>query len=80
MAPQARIVHRTGERLRIKLSPRPRDLGLYVALYEDLRRVPGVAEVQVNPITGSALLHFDRGDGERVLEAIAHSGLFSLTE
>lgn len=67
----AEIVHQLGTRLRLKVAERRRDLPWFVQLYEELRVIPGVSEVRVNPSTGSALVHFERGRGESVAAEIA---------
>jgi len=76
--PRARIVHRTTQRLRLRIDERRRDLGYFLRLYEYLRRLPGVEEVQADPLTGSALLHLQPGAGPEVAVALSQSPWFEL--
>lgn len=76
--PRARIAHQTARRLRLRIDERRRDLGYFLGLYEYLRRLPGVEEVQADPLTGSALLHLQPGSIREVAFALAQSPWFLL--
>jgi hypothetical protein len=76
--PRARIAHHTATRLRLKIDERRRDLGYFLGLYEYLRRLPGVEEVQADPLTASALLHLRAGSVREVAIALAQSPWFVL--
>lgn len=78
MRPAAHIVHRARGRIRLRIPERRKDLLWFIQLYEHLRRLPGVAEVQANPITGSALLRVEDGRDDQVARALAGSPLFAL--
>ncbi|MCU0833636.1 MAG: hypothetical protein MUC77_04245 [Chromatiaceae bacterium] len=76
--PRARIAHQTERRLRLRIDERRRDLVYFLGLYEYLRRLPGVEEVQADPLTGSALLHLQPGAVREVAIALAQSPWFML--
>ncbi|MEA3274230.1 MAG: hypothetical protein U9Q81_02825 [Pseudomonadota bacterium] len=73
MQPQARIVHQTRERLRLRIPEKRKDLPFFLDLYDELRRIPGVTEVVANPMTGSLLLRFPDGYGSAVTSVLAKS-------
>ena len=74
----AQIIHRTRERVRLRVAGRRRDLPYFLALYEDLRARPGIDEVSINPLTGSVLLGFHAEHGGRLHELLADSELLWL--
>jgi hypothetical protein len=80
MRPAARIVHRTRGRIRLKVPERRRDLAWFLELYDHLRRLPGVEEVQADPVTGSALLRVEAGREDQVVHAIGYSTLIDLQD
>jgi hypothetical protein len=78
MSPSAKIVHRTQNRLRLRIAEKRRDLPYFVDLYEHLRREPGIDEVTMNPLTGTVLLRFDAQRRNTVIGALADSPHFAL--
>lgn len=80
MRPAARIVHRTRGRIRIKVPERRKDLAWFLQLYEHLRHLPGVDEVQADPLTGSALLRVEAGREDQVVRMIGYSTLIDLQD
>jgi hypothetical protein len=74
-APTARIVHQTRARLRLRITEKRRDLPFFLGLYEHLREAPGVAEVTMNPLTGTVLLRFDERRRHTLFGALADSSL-----
>jgi hypothetical protein len=74
----ARVIHRTRERLRLRVPSRRRDLGFFLGLYEDLHRRPEIDAVQINPTTGSVLVEFDRAAAGGVPTALAAGGFLAL--
>jgi hypothetical protein len=77
-AASARVVHRTRERLRLRVASRRHDLPFFLALYEDLRNQPEIAEISINPATASVLLWFDPNDGASIESALTRSGRLAL--
>jgi hypothetical protein len=75
MRTQAQIVHQTHGRMRLRIPARRKDLAYFVHLYEDLRKVPGVADVVINPSTASVLLHFPQESATSVVESLGRMGL-----
>lgn len=78
--PIARVMHRTGERWRLKIPERKRDLAYFIRLYEALRRQPEIREVTANPITASLLVWFARCDQPHLADALTRDGLMRLVE
>jgi hypothetical protein len=79
-AAPARIVHRTRERLRLRLPSRLHDLPFFLALYDDLRGQPEIDEVTINPATGSVLVWFASVDADRIESALTRSGRLQLVD
>jgi hypothetical protein len=77
-AAPARVVHRTRERLRLRIASRRHDLPFFLALYEDLRNQPEIAEISINPATASVLLWFDPIEGPDIESALTRSGRLTL--
>jgi hypothetical protein len=75
MQSHAQIVHQTRDRLRLRIPERRRDISFFVDLYEDLRQIPGVTDVVINPGTASVLLHFQSASNETVLSSLRRIGL-----
>jgi hypothetical protein len=79
-ATPARIVHRTRERLRLRLPSRRHDLPFFLALYDDLRGQPEIEEVTINPATGSVLVWFAPFDADQIEPALMRSGRLQLVD
>jgi hypothetical protein len=61
MSTEARITHRTPERLRLKIPSRKGDHPYFDTLRHHLSNLPGVRSVEANPVTGSLLLMLEPG-------------------
>lgn len=57
MIPDAYITHWSKQRLRIRIPAEKKNPSYFAILRESLSRLPGVQQVEVNPVTGSVLLH-----------------------
>jgi hypothetical protein len=77
MQSSARIVHRTAGRLRLRIPERRKDTPFFVSLYEELRQIPEVSEVVINPMTGSLLLLYPEDSSHSVLLALEQIGLLA---
>lgn len=64
--PSAYVSHRTRDRLRLKVPERRHDAAYFDRLKAQLLRYPGVTAVVVNPLTASALVHYDGRPGALV--------------
>ena len=69
------LVHRTRGRMRLRVTDKRKDIPYFLALYENLRRIPSVTDVVINPDTGSILLHFPGESEAPILHALAGIGL-----
>ena len=58
MQSRAQIVHQTRDRMRLRIPGRRKDVPYFMDLYENLRALPGITDVVINPTTASVLLHF----------------------
>jgi hypothetical protein len=75
--PEARIVHATPTRVRLKVPSRRHDAAFFQMVEQRLRGWQNVEEVEVNPVTASILVHFS--DPAALLrEAISGNDLFRL--
>jgi hypothetical protein len=72
MQPGVRLVHRTRDRMRLRISEKRKDIRYFVDMYEILRKIPGVTDVVINPVTGSVLLYFPEELGAPVLRSLQH--------
>jgi len=75
--PAARISHFTARRLRIKIPEKRRDTAFFDTVAERLAEWDSVERVEINPLTGSVLLHF-RNPERLFLEAVAKNDLFDI--
>lgn len=80
MRTQAQVVHRTRGRMRLRIAERRKDLPYFLDLYEDLRQVPGVTDVEINPSTASVLLYFPGESAGPVLHSLQRIGLLQNDE
>lgn len=60
------VVHRTSERLRLRMPARQQDLDFFLALHQCLRDEPQVLEASLNPATASLLVWHRPGEGAQV--------------
>ncbi|MCG6859936.1 MAG: hypothetical protein LJE70_01415 [Chromatiaceae bacterium] len=72
-----RLVHRTRDRMRLRISEKRKDIRYFVDMYEILRKIPGVTDVVINPVTGSVLLYFPEELGAPVLRSLQRIGLLN---
>ena len=56
--PEARVVHLSQGRLRIRIPEKRRDEAFFKTVEERLRSWHGIEQLQVNPLTASVLVHF----------------------
>ncbi len=77
MPPDARIVHQTAGRLRLKFDGRKNDTTFFARLSGELRSCPGIREVRGNPVTGSVLI-LHEADSAQILQDAADRGLFDV--
>jgi copper chaperone CopZ len=78
MSTEARITHRTPERLRLKIPSRKGDYPYFDSLRRQLSNLPGVKSVEVNPMTGSLLFLLE--PGREISLAKAAGNYFTLLE
>lgn len=78
MLPQAQIVHRTAQRLRIRIPGRRGERDFFARLEGSLKRDLELQEVRTNSLTGTVLLIGERIDVERLAELARGEGLFVL--
>lgn len=78
IVPHADIVHRSHGRLRLRIPSKRRDLGYFVELYEQVRPLPGIADLVINPKTASVLVIYDETRHSELSTALSTTGLFEL--
>lgn len=76
--PDAQLVHRSHGRIRLRIPSKRRDLGYFVKLYDQIRRLPGIKDVVINPKTTSVLLIYDEGHHDELSTALGTTTLFLL--
>lgn len=72
--PEAFAVHRTRERVRLRVPERRGDSGFFDAVQRAIASAPGVRDVRVDARTGSVLVRHG-GDLERLAEHVVRTGL-----
>jgi hypothetical protein len=84
MLPEAHLVHVSPGRVRIKIPLKRGDGEFFSSLREQLAKLPMVQNVEVNPLTGSVLVHHNFNGAEVDYKAISDytelSGLFTLAK
>jgi len=78
MSPRVRLVHRTRDRLRLRIPEKRKDLQYFLGLYDSLREIPGIADVEINPVTSSILLRFPCEVADSVFGTLYQIGLLSV--
>jgi len=78
MPPRVHLAHRTRDRVRLRIPEKRKDLPYFLSLYEELRRIPGIRDVVINPVTGSLLLHFPPQLAGPVFGSLYEIGLLRL--
>lgn len=64
--------------MRLRIPSKRRELDYFVDLYEQVRQLPGIDDVVINPTTGSVLLHYDEAQQGDLSSTLDEVGLFSL--
>jgi hypothetical protein len=77
-APEGRVVHLTRKRVRIKVAARRHDSSFFRTAREQLAGRAAVESVEVNPATGSILIHCP--DSRALIDELQHSGMLVLVE
>lgn len=76
------VVHHVPGRLRLKLPRSKGDGGRMHRIQQSLAPLSGIRKVDVNPTTGSVLIHYDPRQRDRIVERVReharNQGLFSL--
>lgn len=76
--PKAKVLHSSPGRIRIKVPEKRKDHPYFMALAEALSMMEEVESLEVNPLTGSALLTGGGLSLDRLVEFGAKEGLFLL--
>jgi hypothetical protein len=76
--PSAVIVHKTGERMRIRIPEKKKDEKFFHQSAELFKGAPGVRSVQSNPLTASILLKGDLSDPNGIAEHVSSSTILRL--
>lgn len=79
MTSEAFVVHRTAERVRLKVPALKGDAASLSRLRDSLAAEPGIFRVETSPVTASVLLHC-RVSSEHVLDCLRRGHLLSLRE
>jgi len=77
MIPEAHIVHRAPNRLRLKVAPKGVYEGYLRALPEKFTSFSGIDEIQINPLTGSVLFKHSR-NSEEIIDFVRKQGIFEI--
>jgi hypothetical protein len=77
-APEGRVVHLTRKRLRIKVAAKRHDSSFFRTAQELLTGRAAVETVEVNPATGSILIH--SSDSAAVMNELKTAGVFVVIE
>lgn len=75
MVPEARVVHATTRRLRVRIPSKKGDSSYFSLIKESLGSCPGIETIEVNPLTGSVLLIHDT-DAAKIANYAAGNELF----
>jgi hypothetical protein len=78
MAPEAHIVHRTPERLRIRIDEKKGDLSYFSTLKDKFSRYRSFENITENHLTGSLLFVEKRIDADAIFEFAESNHLFDL--
>jgi hypothetical protein len=78
MLPVAVVAHSAQGRTRFKIPARRRDAQYFATVEQQLPKAPDVERVQVNPITGSVLVHH-HGPGEALYTYAENNQLFRVS-
>ncbi len=78
MLPQAQVVHRTNQRVRIKITERRADSGYFETVRQKLETLRSLEYVQVNPHSASVLIVGGEPGVEDIAAYARKEGLFEL--
>jgi hypothetical protein len=78
MIPEAHIVHRAPNRLRLKVASKKEHDGYLRTLPEKFTGFSGIDEIEINPLTGSVLFKHG-GNGEEIIDFMKKRGIFEIT-
>lgn len=73
-------VHRTRERIRLRLPDRRHDTAFFAELCERLSALPGVVEVSGNPLSAGLLVRFHPTQAHALRAAIAATGRLQIVD
>lgn len=76
----AYIVHLTKTRMRVRIPGRRKDISYFLDLYEALRQIDGVTDIEINPSTASVLLHYSGETTRAVVDSLMRIGLLPKEE
>lgn len=77
-APEGHVVHLTRKRLRIKVAAKRHDSPFFRTAQKQLGLGAAVESVEVNPATGSILIHCS--DSAALMDELKHSGVFVIVD
>jgi len=69
------MAHQTRDRMRLRIPEKRKDLPFFLDLYEDLRQIPDITDVVINPVTASVLLRFRAESQDSVVRSLQKIGL-----
>ena len=72
MLPDARIVHQTSERMRLKIPSKKGDEYYFLSLKKELSQHKGIEDLEINPLTGSLFVRHN-GDSRQDLIHVPES-------
>src|ERR1700690_1389929 len=78
MIPEAHIAHRAPNRLRVKVSLKKEHEGDLSTLPDEFTGISRIAEIEINPLTGSVLFKHG-GKEEEIIDFIKKHGIFEIT-
>ena len=78
MIPEAHIVHRAPNRLRLKVASKKEHEGYLRTLPDKFTGISGIDEIEINPLTGSVLFKHG-GNGEEIIDFMKKRGIFEIT-
>lgn len=76
-APQAKLVHRTNNRLRLRIPSQKGNLRYFKTLADSCAAIEGISSVETNHLTGSVLFKYKRGTTD-LINSFNQMGLFRI--
>jgi len=77
--PQAKVIHHTARRMRLRVPARRHDAGFFRALEAHLQQIPQIEAALARPETATVLLRFAEGDSDAVTAALSALEVLSFT-